>query len=64
MRYMTVAEFRRKVSASGLKLKEQSFRLNARKVYKLTHNDEVVVSGTMKCLRDQAMNGDFVRFGL
>jgi hypothetical protein len=54
MRYMTVAEFRRKVSASGLK----------RKVYKLTHNDEVVVSGTMKCLRDQAMNGDFVRFGL
>jgi hypothetical protein len=64
MRYMTVAESRRKVSASGLKLKERSFRLNARKVYKLTNNDEVIGSGTLMGLRDSAINGVFRRFGL
>jgi hypothetical protein len=64
MVFITVQEFRKRVSASGLKLKERNFTLNARKVYKLTYDGETVGSDTMMGLRDSAMNGDFRRFGL
>ncbi len=63
--YMTVAEFKQKASAVGLKIKERNFRYGSKRAYLLVdRSGEQVWSDTMTGLRDQAVNGNFSRFGL